>query len=81
MRRRDRDTQPFPHLCYPEMYVIKGGFKDFLPAHRDLCTGDYVRMDDPAWTSQLMEETRRGRVSWAAYDEQPASARRESDSP
>lgn len=33
IRERDRATNDYPSLHYPEMYILKGGYKDFFPQH------------------------------------------------
>ena len=41
-------------LLYPELYVVKGGYKAFHAAYPQLCTpeGSYLTMDDKAWKSE-----------------------------
>uniref|UniRef100_A0A3B4CIK5 M-phase inducer phosphatase n=1 Tax=Pygocentrus nattereri TaxID=42514 RepID=A0A3B4CIK5_PYGNA len=34
VRERDRDLNVYPNLHYPELYVLKGGYKDFFPLHK-----------------------------------------------
>ena len=31
VRERDRVLNDYPNLHYPELYVLKGGYKDFFP--------------------------------------------------
>lgn len=31
VRERDRAMNDYPKLHYPELYVLKGGYKDFFP--------------------------------------------------
>ena len=33
IRERDRASNDYPSLYYPEMYILKGGYKDFFPQH------------------------------------------------
>lgn len=33
IRERDRATNDYPSLYYPEMYILKGGYKEFFPQH------------------------------------------------
>uniref|UniRef100_A0A8B9GQA1 M-phase inducer phosphatase n=1 Tax=Astyanax mexicanus TaxID=7994 RepID=A0A8B9GQA1_ASTMX len=37
VRERDRDLNEYPNLHYPELYVLKGGYKDFFPLHKVQC--------------------------------------------
>ncbi|XP_043854787.1 M-phase inducer phosphatase 2-like [Dromiciops gliroides] len=37
IRDRDRNTNNYPNLYYPEMYILKGGYKDFFPQYPTLC--------------------------------------------
>lgn len=34
VRQRDRDLNEYPNLHYPELYILKGGYKDFFPLHK-----------------------------------------------
>ena len=33
VRERDRALNEYPHLHYPELYILKGGYKEFFPLH------------------------------------------------
>lgn len=33
VRERDRAANDYPSLYYPEMYILKGGYKEFFPQH------------------------------------------------
>lgn len=33
IRERDRTINNYPSLFYPEMYILKGGYKEFFPQH------------------------------------------------
>ncbi|XP_072533935.1 M-phase inducer phosphatase 2 [Salminus brasiliensis] len=37
VRERDRDLNEYPNLHYPELYILKGGYKDFFPLHKKAC--------------------------------------------
>ncbi|XP_072493140.1 M-phase inducer phosphatase 2 [Notamacropus eugenii] len=37
IRERDRAANDYPNLYYPEMYILKGGYKDFFPQHPTFC--------------------------------------------
>jgi len=34
VRERDRALNEYPALHYPELYVLKGGYKEFFPHHQ-----------------------------------------------
>ncbi|KAJ1731830.1 m-phase inducer phosphatase [Coemansia biformis] len=49
LRRRDRETNMhrYPHLDYPEIYVLKGGYRNFFSFHKPQCEPQsYVEMND-----------------------------------
>ncbi|XP_040275324.1 M-phase inducer phosphatase 2 [Bufo bufo] len=37
VRKRDRNSNEYPKLHYPELYVLKGGYRDFFPSNQILC--------------------------------------------
>ncbi|XP_027701915.1 M-phase inducer phosphatase 2 isoform X3 [Vombatus ursinus] len=37
IRERDRAANDYPSLYYPEMYILKGGYKDFFPQYPTFC--------------------------------------------
>lgn len=37
VRERDRALNDYPKLHYPELYILKGGYKDFFPHFRAQC--------------------------------------------
>lgn len=34
MREKDRACNEYPHLHYPELYVLKGGYREFFPQYQ-----------------------------------------------
>ncbi|KAG9462568.1 hypothetical protein GDO78_013851 [Eleutherodactylus coqui] len=34
VRRQDRNSNDYPKLHYPELYVLKGGYKEFFPSYQ-----------------------------------------------
>ncbi|KAJ2677682.1 m-phase inducer phosphatase [Coemansia spiralis] len=51
LRRRDREVNMhrYPYLHYPEIYVLKGGYRHFFGTHRLQCEPQsYVEMNDQA---------------------------------
>ncbi|CAN2388316.1 positive regulation of cell cycle G2/M phase transition [Pristimantis euphronides] len=37
VRKQDRNSNEYPKLHYPELYVLKGGYKEFFPDYQALC--------------------------------------------
>ncbi|XP_075397733.1 M-phase inducer phosphatase 3 [Tenrec ecaudatus] len=37
LREEDRTLNQYPALHYPELYILKGGYRDFFPDYPDLC--------------------------------------------
>jgi rhodanese-related sulfurtransferase len=47
LRNQDREinAENYPALCYPETYILKGGYKEFYESHKTFCTPmNYVPM-------------------------------------
>ncbi|XP_006866282.1 PREDICTED: M-phase inducer phosphatase 3 [Chrysochloris asiatica] len=37
LRGKDRTLNQYPALHYPELYILKGGYRDFFPDYMELC--------------------------------------------
>uniref|UniRef100_A0A8C2NZG1 M-phase inducer phosphatase n=1 Tax=Capra hircus TaxID=9925 RepID=A0A8C2NZG1_CAPHI len=37
LREEDRALNQYPALYYPELYILKGGYRDFFPEYMELC--------------------------------------------
>ncbi|XP_076994706.1 M-phase inducer phosphatase 3 isoform X5 [Tamandua tetradactyla] len=37
LREEDRALNQYPALYYPEIYILKGGYRDFFPEYMELC--------------------------------------------
>ncbi|XP_047412279.1 M-phase inducer phosphatase 3 isoform X3 [Sciurus carolinensis] len=37
LREEDRALNQYPTLYYPELYILKGGYRDFFPEYMELC--------------------------------------------
>ncbi|XP_053788516.1 M-phase inducer phosphatase 2-like [Vidua chalybeata] len=65
LRERDRSCHRYPQLHYPELYVLKGGYREFFfqfPGHCE--PRDYRPMEDPAFREELRRfhgQSQRGR--------------------
>ncbi|NWT75625.1 MPIP2 phosphatase, partial [Prunella himalayana] len=54
LRERDRSCHQYPQLHYPELYVLKGGYREFFcqfPGHCE--PRDYRPMEHPAFKEEL----------------------------
>lgn len=43
---REKNKETWPHLDYPDVYVLDGGYRGFYSQYPDLCDGGYVKMRD-----------------------------------
>lgn len=43
-RNIDRHFNKYPHLSFPEIYLLEGGYKNFYNMFPDMCVGGYVPM-------------------------------------
>ncbi|NXX20854.1 MPIP2 phosphatase, partial [Podargus strigoides] len=37
IKEKDRACNEYPHLHYPELYVLKGGYREFFPQYQTYC--------------------------------------------
>ncbi|XP_028968971.1 cdc25-like protein phosphatase twine [Galendromus occidentalis] len=53
LREKDRETNVYPKLHYPEVYILKGGYKEFFDSFRELCVPqEYMKMVDERHTDE-----------------------------
>ncbi|KAG8513426.1 M-phase inducer phosphatase 2 [Galemys pyrenaicus] len=65
IRERDRAANDYPSLYYPEMYILKGGYKEFFPQHPTFCEPqDYRPMNHEDFKEELRTFRLKTR-SWA----------------
>uniref|UniRef100_A0A8D2AZ86 M-phase inducer phosphatase n=1 Tax=Sciurus vulgaris TaxID=55149 RepID=A0A8D2AZ86_SCIVU len=65
IRERDRAANDYPSLYYPEMYILKGGYKEFFPQHPNFCEPqNYRPMNHEAFKDELRTFRLKTR-SWA----------------
>ncbi|CAL1575560.1 unnamed protein product [Knipowitschia caucasica] len=65
VRERDRAMNEYPKLYYPELYILKGGYKDFYPGFQVQCEPQSYR---PMLHEDFKEDLRKFRVksrTWA----------------
>ncbi|XP_044155707.1 M-phase inducer phosphatase 1-B-like [Bufo gargarizans] len=54
LRNLDRKANQYPHLCYPELYLLKGGYKEFYETYKQLCEPQgYIKMVHKDFQDQL----------------------------
>ncbi len=51
---RQKNIDKYPLLCYPEIYVLEGGYKLFQTEYTDYC-GDYIQMEDKRFKLEKQE--------------------------
>ena len=76
MRNHDRilNSDSYPALHYPEIYLLHGGYKDFFAAHPDLCDPiAYRPMLDPEF-GDAYRHFRAKSKSWNGADPVKGSA-------
>lgn len=62
---RLRNSAVYPHLSFPEIAVLEGGYRTFFEQHPDYCEPRaYVSMWDDAFQRECKEQTSKHRKSW-----------------
>ncbi|KYO24142.1 M-phase inducer phosphatase 3 isoform B [Alligator mississippiensis] len=65
LREEDRAMNEYPALHYPEMYVLKGGYKEFFPEYKELCEPQsYCPMHHQDFKTELLKFRTKSK-SWA----------------
>ncbi|XP_070698905.1 M-phase inducer phosphatase 2 isoform X2 [Pempheris klunzingeri] len=65
VRERDRAMNDYPKLHYPELYILKGGYKEFFPHFQSQCEPESYR---PMHHEDFKEDLRKFRLksrTWA----------------
>lgn len=65
VRERDRALNEYPNLHYPELYILKGGYKEFFPHFQSQCEPQSYR---PMRHEDFKEDLRKFRLksrTWA----------------
>ncbi|XP_043925446.1 M-phase inducer phosphatase 3 [Protopterus annectens] len=66
LREEDRSLNEYPVLYYPELYVLKGGYKDFYHEYEEFCDPrGYCPMHHKDYKEELLKFRTKSR-SWAA---------------
>ncbi|XP_056430636.1 M-phase inducer phosphatase 3 isoform X2 [Hyla sarda] len=65
LREEDRARNDYPSLYYPEVYLLKGGYKEFFPQYKALCEPQsYCPMHHQDYQQELLK-CRTKSKSWA----------------
>ncbi|KAM9378010.1 M-phase inducer phosphatase 2 [Phaethornis superciliosus] len=65
VREKDRACNEYPHLHYPELYVLKGGYREFFPQYQTHCEPqDYRPMHHEDFKEDLRQFRLKSRT-WA----------------
>uniref|UniRef100_A0A8C3SJV9 M-phase inducer phosphatase n=1 Tax=Chelydra serpentina TaxID=8475 RepID=A0A8C3SJV9_CHESE len=65
VREKDRARNEYPNLHYPELYILKGGYKDFFPQYQAHCEPrDYRPMHHEDFKEDLRKFRQKSRT-WA----------------
>jgi len=60
---RQLNAANYPHLSFPHLYILDGGYYNFWMQHKELCNGEYVAMEDARFKDVQKQERRAlGRV-------------------
>ncbi|RXM97557.1 M-phase inducer phosphatase 1-B [Acipenser ruthenus] len=64
LRKEDRSVNEYPALHYPELYILKGGYKDFFPEFKTWCDPQsYCPMHHEDYRDELLKFRTRSK-SW-----------------
>lgn len=67
LRKNDRDINTYPILCYPEAYILEGGYKAFFESHPLLCEpASYV----PMLQSDYSDDLKKFRAKSRSYQDE-----------
>ncbi|MEE6479955.1 hypothetical protein FKM82_012419 [Ascaphus truei] len=65
LREEDRARNEYPSLHYPELYLLKGGYKEFFPEYKELCKPqNYCPMHHQDFREELLKFRTKSK-SWA----------------
>ncbi|KAE8590614.1 hypothetical protein XENTR_v10018131 [Xenopus tropicalis] len=63
LRNLDRNANRYPHLHYPELYILKGGYKEFYEKFKGFCEPrGYVNMLHKDFSDQLRQYHRKNKT-------------------
>ncbi|XP_048459954.1 M-phase inducer phosphatase 1-B-like isoform X1 [Rhincodon typus] len=65
LREEDRNLNEYPNLYYPELYILKGGYKAFFPQFMNYCDPPtYCPMDHEDFQEEMLKLRKKSK-SWA----------------
>ncbi|KAJ1126305.1 hypothetical protein NDU88_004713 [Pleurodeles waltl] len=65
LREEDRDRNEYPSLFYPELYILKGGYKEFFSDYKELCDPQsYCPMHHQDFREEMLQFRTKSK-SWA----------------
>ncbi|XP_078391380.1 M-phase inducer phosphatase 1-B-like isoform X1 [Cetorhinus maximus] len=65
LREEDRSMNEYPNLYYPELYILKGGYKAFFPQFMSYCDPPkYCPMDHEDFQEEMLKLRKKSK-SWA----------------
>ncbi|XP_030377597.1 cdc25-like protein phosphatase twine [Scaptodrosophila lebanonensis] len=65
---RSQHTNSYPHLDYPELYLLHNGYKEFFEQYAELCTPrNYIPMLEPLYNEEF-RHFRAKTKSWQSTD-------------
>ncbi|XP_067852592.1 M-phase inducer phosphatase 1-B-like [Heptranchias perlo] len=65
LREEDRSMNVYPNLYYPELYILKGGYKAFFPPFLNHCDPpEYCPMDHEDFQEEMLKLRKKSK-SWA----------------
>ena len=67
LRKQDRhqNMAHYPSLTYPEIYILKGGYKEFFMTQKLYCQpAQYIEMTDATYKKELKKEMSAFKKSW-----------------
>lgn len=59
LRKLDRSKNPYPKLNFPELYLLKNGYKEFFEQFPSETSGQYVQMLDTDYVQELRKFRRK----------------------
>ncbi|XP_069507669.1 M-phase inducer phosphatase 3 isoform X2 [Ambystoma mexicanum] len=65
LREEDRDRNEYPSLHYPELYILKGGYREFFSDYKELCDPQsYCPMHHQDFREEMLQFRTKSK-SWA----------------
>ncbi|XP_018425178.1 PREDICTED: M-phase inducer phosphatase 2 [Nanorana parkeri] len=65
IRKQDRNSNEYPKLHYPELYILKGGYKEFFPSYQTHCEPQAYRPMDHKDFKEHLKLFRSKSRTWA----------------